>query len=230
MDIQRSNIPIAQTVTSDSVTAEAIAPFDLTMDDVTVFYPYLLPELPEGFNIGVIVGSSGSGKSLLARRIPQTFIARRIDNDFSIAAHFGSAIEAQEKLYAVGMNSIPKWKLPFNCLSNGEQHRFELALALHDNSVIDEFTSVVDRNVAMSLSMAVSKYIRQKQLKRVVFVTCHRDVIPFLKPDWIIDTDAGEYYDSNTEEQAGRWWSEYIKGDYAVGTINYEVGVSGLGD
>lgn len=219
--LERSTIPLVSPIDHDEITAEAIAPFDLMMDDATVFYQYLLPELPRDYNIGVIVGSSGSGKSLLLNKINASAKITHFSKSHSIASHFGSAQDAQERLYAVGLNSVPKWKLPFQSLSNGEQHRVYIAVNLHSSATIDEFTSVVDRNVAKSLSMAVSRYIRQNDIKRVVFATPHRDVIPFLKPDWIIDTDAGEFITNNPEENVGRWWSEYIKGDYAVGTIHY---------
>jgi GNAT superfamily N-acetyltransferase len=52
----------------------------------------------------------------------------------------------------------------------------------------DEFTSVVDRNVARAVSAAVAKGIRQGQIGgRFAAVTCHYDVTAWLQPDWIID-------------------------------------------
>jgi len=54
--------------------------------------------------------------------------------------------------------------------------------------VFDEFTSVVDRTVARIGSAAISRAIRSGKIaKRFVAVTCHYDVIPWLRPDWIID-------------------------------------------
>ncbi|NQU26422.1 MAG: GNAT family N-acetyltransferase, partial [Candidatus Nealsonbacteria bacterium] len=52
----------------------------------------------------------------------------------------------------------------------------------------DEFTSVVDRNVARVVSAAIAKGIRGGRLGcRFVAVTCHYDVTEWLAPDWIID-------------------------------------------
>lgn len=222
MKLERSDVPLVSHIERDAVTMEAIAPFDLNMDEETKFFPYKLPAISRDYNIALIVGSSGSGKSLLTKEF---VTARHTDETFSpvksIAAHFESAAVARDRLHAVGMNSIPKWRLPYNSLSCGEQHRVSIARNLHDDAVIDEFTSVVDRNVARSLSTAVARYIRKHQLKRVIFASCHRDIVPFLKPDWIIDTDAGEFIDVGPEEKVGRWWSEYVNGDYAVGTIHY---------
>jgi GNAT superfamily N-acetyltransferase len=54
--------------------------------------------------------------------------------------------------------------------------------------VFDEFTSVVDRNVARCVSAAVGKGIRAGQIGcRFVAVTCHYDVTDWLAPDWVID-------------------------------------------
>lgn len=55
----------------------------------------------------------------------------------------------------------------------------------------DEFTSVVDRNVARIASAAIAKAIRQGQIAcRFVAVTCHYDVTEWLQPDWVIDMAA----------------------------------------
>jgi hypothetical protein len=55
--------------------------------------------------------------------------------------------------------------------------------------VFDEFTSVVDRNVAKVCSAAIAKQIRGGRLPcRFVAVTCHYDVAEWLEPDWIFDT------------------------------------------
>jgi GNAT superfamily N-acetyltransferase len=52
----------------------------------------------------------------------------------------------------------------------------------------DEFTSVVDRNVARVVSAAVARGIRTGRIRcRFVAVTCHYDVTEWLAPDWVID-------------------------------------------
>lgn len=56
--------------------------------------------------------------------------------------------------------------------------------------VFDEFTSVVDRNVAKIGSLAMQKAIRQSDNKKqFIAVTCHFDVIEWLQPDWIFNTN-----------------------------------------
>lgn len=95
---------------------------------------------------------------------------------------------------AVGLNSIPSWVKPYNVLSTGEKFRADLSRNIVRGAVIDEFTSVVDRNVAKATSTSISKYIKNNDLKNIVFATCHEDVIEWLEPDWIFDTNNGVLY------------------------------------
>lgn len=62
------------------------------------------------------------------------------------------------------------------------------ALLQNDKVVYDEFTSVVDRTVAHNLCIALSKYLKQTN-KQFIAVSCHKDIIEYLQPDWIFDTD-----------------------------------------
>jgi ABC-type ATPase with predicted acetyltransferase domain len=53
----------------------------------------------------------------------------------------------------MGLASVPTWLRPYALLSNGEQYRASLAYKVgkaseNDVILIDEFTSVVDRDVA----------------------------------------------------------------------------------
>ena len=49
---------------------------------------------------------------------------------------------------------------------------------------IDEYTSVVNRDVAKSMSFALQRYIRKHNIK-VVIASCHYDIIEWLTPDWV---------------------------------------------
>ena len=142
------------------------------------------------YSIGLIVGPSGSGKSTMLSEFgtEQDVVWNPSE---AVASHFSSAKEAEEKLSAVGFNSIPSWLRPFHVLSTGEQFRANLARRLDFGAVIDEFTSVVDRNVAKSCSVAIRRYVDRKALKKLVFATCHYDVIEWLQPDWVFDTVSG---------------------------------------
>ncbi len=58
----------------------------------------------------------------------------------------------------------------------------------------DEFTSVVDRNVARVISAAIAKGIHSGRIGcKFVAVTCHYDVTEWLEPDWIIDMASSSF-------------------------------------
>jgi ABC-type lipoprotein export system ATPase subunit/GNAT superfamily N-acetyltransferase len=170
----------------DEITLGAIRPFDYEWDGTTSFEVPTI-SIPEEFNIGLIVGPSGSGKSTIAQEIGE-YTPPRWDKGKTIAAHFADSQDAIDRLTGVGLNSVPAWCKPYNVLSTGEKHRADIARSLGSGAVIDEYTSVIDRNVAQSMSVAVSRFIRKNGLKRVVFVTCHYDVAEWLNPCWIYET------------------------------------------
>ena len=92
------------------------------------------------------------------------------------------------------------WLKPYNVLSNGEKMRVNLARCIIEDQnkiVFDEFTSVVDRTIAKTASCALSKAIR-KLNKQFIAVSCHRDIIEWLEPDWIYDTDKKEFFFAQT--------------------------------
>ncbi len=193
--LKRSNIPLTSKVDLDEVTEDLIKPFDYQSDGTSEFYPYELPDdLPEWWHIGVIVGASGSGKSKLLATFDDGAVEEvEWDPSKSIAAHFDNAVEANEKLSAAGLMSVPDWVKPYHVLSNGQQFRANLARSLYNCARIDEFTSVIDRNVAKAASTAMARYVRKNDIQGIVLVTCHRDILEYLEPDWVIDTDRGEW-------------------------------------
>ena len=196
--LYRKSEPKQSSVIMDDITINLIRPFDYDSDGTEKFYPYEIPrDLPTDFGIGVIVGASGTGKSTLLQEFgtPQKPVW---DNNKSIASHFASAEEASELLAAAGLMSVPEWVKPYNVLSNGQQFRADLARSITNGAVIDEFTSVVDRNVAKAASTAMARYVRKNGIRNIVLATVHRDVLEFLEPDWVIDTDKGSWTN-------GRW-------------------------
>jgi GNAT superfamily N-acetyltransferase len=59
--------------------------------------------------------------------------------------------------------------------------------------IYDEFTSVVDRQVAKIGSAAIQKFIRNNK-KQFVAVSCHYDIEEWLEPDWVYDANTNEFY------------------------------------
>lgn len=196
-DLRRKKQPLISKVSLDKFTDEANRNFDFDFDGINKFYPFELPDIIKNldFNILCIVGASGSGKSVFSKYFGEE---EKIewDNSKAIISNFDEVDEAVERLNSVGLNSIPTWCKPRNVLSIGEGFRADLARRIKDNCVIDEYTSVVDRNVALSCSNSIQKYIRKKNLKRCVFVSCHKDFIDTLRPDYVIDLDDECVYDT----------------------------------
>src|SRR5580704_13073324 len=143
------------------------------------------------WNIGLIVGPSGSGKSTVLKEL----FGAPADLDWgkaSVIDDFDSALSISDiaaVCQAVGFNTIPAWMRPFGVPSNGEKFRVEIARRLLETDgtmVIDEFTSVVDRQVAQVGSHAVQKYVR-KHSKKLVAASCHYDILDWLQPDWTFE-------------------------------------------
>lgn len=81
--------------------------------------------------------------------------------------------------------------------------RCDIARAMLENKdmfVFDEFTSVVDRNVAQVSSLAIQKAIRRNK-RKFIAVTCHYDVQDWLMPDWVFNTDDMTFRTISPEEQ-----------------------------
>lgn len=146
------------------------------------------------WNVGLIVGPSGSGKSTIATEL---FGDKLIDGwpwpkDKAVLDGFPPGLTVPEitgLLSSVGFSSPPAWLKPFDVLSNGEKFRVNLARTLAETrelAVVDEFTSVVDRQVAQIGSSALAKAIRATN-RRFVAVACHYDIVEWLQPDWVID-------------------------------------------
>ena len=157
----------------------------------------------EEFGIGLIVGGSGSGKTTILGKLG-CLNAPAWDNSNAVISHFDTYEDGRDRLSAAGLNSIPNWIKPFHTLSNGEQFRANLARQIENGAVIDEFTSVVDRNVAKSCSVALSKHVKRKGLKGLILASCHYDIIEWLQPDWVFDVDIGEFVGKKTQGQASK--------------------------
>jgi hypothetical protein len=93
------------------------------------------------------------------------------------------------------LSSVPTWLRPFHTLSNGEQYRATLAYLVASAKygeviLVDEYTSVVDRDVAKAMSFALQKYIRREN-KRIIVASCHYDILEWLMPDWTCSPQKG---------------------------------------
>lgn len=145
-------------------------------------------------------GGSGTGKTTIAKELFGDSYTYQME--YSAACVLddmpkGKSVKEIEMAFtSVGFASAPSWLKPYDVLSNGEKMRVDLARCLLDDRdvvVFDEFTSVVDRNVAKTASCAISKAVKRSG-KRFVAVACHKDIIEWLEPDWIYDTDEQHFF------------------------------------
>jgi len=193
-----SKINLEHEIINDEYTEYVYSTFDIQDSDKTsTEIIFDLSEMNESdWNIGIILGSSGSGKSSILRsigNIPDV----KFDTNKALISNFNflDPKEATFALTSVGLSSVPTWLRPFHLLSNGEQYRAKLAYLIASSKdgeiiLIDEYTSVVDRYVAKSMSFAIQKYVR-KLNKKIIIASVHYDVLEWLLPDWSVNLQNG---------------------------------------
>jgi ABC-type lipoprotein export system ATPase subunit/GNAT superfamily N-acetyltransferase len=192
-------INLTHKINNDKYTQYVYEAFDIqNKNESNVVIESNLENLPKEWNIGVVYGGSGTGKTtILKNYFKKEMDKSYFDNSKSLISNFDwlEPKDATFLLSAMGLSSVPTWLRPFNTLSNGEQYRANLAYLVakaKDNDVIlvDEYTSVVDRDVAKAMSNALQKYIR-KTNKKIVLASCHFDIMEWLQPDWIYSPSKG---------------------------------------
>ena len=200
-ELRRSTEPKVSKVPIDDGINLIKKAFDYEFTGESKVYPFVIPNeiLNLEVNIIQIVGPSGAGKSTFLKAFEKAgwhFPNKTYDNGKAIISNFlDNPKKGKSKLLSVGLKSIPILSRPRNVLSTGEGFRADLALNLESKVMIDEYTSVVNRECAMSASHSVQKYIRKNNLKNVIFCGCHYDIIPMLKPDILVDLNTEKVYD-----------------------------------
>jgi ABC-type dipeptide/oligopeptide/nickel transport system ATPase subunit/GNAT superfamily N-acetyltransferase len=177
--------------------AQIAAMFDLSLDSGSTLEWNLEVNLDRNWNVGLIVGPSGSGKTQIGKHLFKPIDDFSWNHGKSIVDDFPANLgiwEITNYLNSVGLGSVKSWLRPFRVLSNGEQFRVNLArilaeygnLQTTDKAIfLDEFTSVIDRDVAKTTCVGIQKSLR-KANQQIVFGSCHFDIIDWLQPDWIL--------------------------------------------
>jgi ABC-type lipoprotein export system ATPase subunit/GNAT superfamily N-acetyltransferase len=178
-------------IINDKYTKYVCQAFDIqNKEETTVKIPINFSECKTfNWNIGVIYGGSGTGKTTLLKEFGD-LSTHEFSEEKPLISNFDwlEPKEATFLLSAMGLASVPTWLRPYSLLSNGEQYRASLAYKVgkaseNDVILIDEFTSVVDRDVAKAMSNALQKYIRRTN-KKIILASCHFDIMEWLLPDW----------------------------------------------
>ena len=195
-----AKITLRSEIVNDKYTEYLYKHYDIQTKDYTATDVPLIPQddwdkMNSGeWNILLICGKSGSGKSTLLKGIGTP---PKLEYDYTkaVVSQFPNLDEEEvcDLLCGVGLSSVPTWLRKPQELSNGERARLDLCMSLYRAreagiALIDEFSSVVNRDVAKSMSYALQRYVRQKKLK-VVICSCHFDIIEWLTPDYIFNLE-----------------------------------------
>jgi ABC-type ATPase with predicted acetyltransferase domain len=155
--------------------------------------------LPKQWNIGLVYGNSGSGKTTMIKHLFGDDIFNiKLNEEEPIINQLPETLNYEEcakMLNGIGLNSVPCWIRPLKTLSNGQKARAEavyLMTKADEIVFIDEWTSVVDRTVAKAMSKCLYKYAKRTN-KRLVLCSCHIDIIEWLNPDWMLDCNKQEF-------------------------------------
>jgi len=204
-------IELKTKILNDKYTEYVYEAFDIqNREETSVSIPVNLGEAKNfSWNIGVILGGSGSGKTTILKKMGDVRKAK-FDAEKPLISNFNwlNPKKATLLLTSIGLSSVPTWLRPFHTLSNGEQYRATLAYLVasaKDGEVIlvDEYTSVVDRDVAKAMSFALQKYIR-KENKRIIVASCHYDILEWLMPDWTCSPQKGGVLERHDYLRRGR--------------------------
>lgn len=171
----------------------------------------------DDWNILLICGKSGSGKSTILNEVYGTSKPIMYDYSKCVISQFPRLTEEEvcDLLSSMGLASVPTWLRKPQELSNGERARLDIAKAIYDANggivLLDEYTSVVNRSAAKSMSHALQRYARQKGLK-IIIASCHFDIVEWLQPDYMFNL---EHRDENGEVEMEKMVYEDGK-DYNV--------------
>lgn len=190
-------IILSSKISQDEYTEFVCDNYDIQVRDevITEIPSFKFEELNTfKWNIGILLGNSGSGKSTILSRLGELTKQEDIKYlDCSVISQFPMLPKEEvcELLHGVGLSSIPTWLKKPHELSNGERARLNLAWLIANTPMdkpilIDEFTSVVNRASAKSMSYSLQRYLRAKG-RQVILASCHFDIVEWLKPDWIFN-------------------------------------------
>lgn len=212
-----------------------IGNFDLDIAHVREHFKGDIDIENKEWNVGAIVGGSGTGKSTIAKELfPEYYIKELEYSGGCVLDDMPETVsikDIERTFTSVGFASVPSWLKPYGVLSNGEKMRVDLARCLLEDReivVFDEFTSVVDRDVAKTAAYAISKAVKRSD-KKFIAVSCHKDILDWLEPDWVYDTDEKRFFilrESTTAQQSNLKYiglTERLKSKYGTYLVSITI-------
>eukprot|EP00928_Gymnodinium_smaydae_P036058 TRINITY_DN25258_c0_g10_i1.p1 TRINITY_DN25258_c0_g10~~TRINITY_DN25258_c0_g10_i1.p1 ORF type:complete len:1013 (+),score=196.50 TRINITY_DN25258_c0_g10_i1:273-3041(+) len=191
---------LTTTVEVDDAVEGAAAAFEYEFSGTceTEIPQLVASDLPAEYQIGVLVGPSGTGKSSLLKGLA-TVDQARFPEEESVERTLISVVGAEIAAELLDAVSLPQScrHLPRRVLSSSEGCRADaaraLAVALAQKTTskiaVDEWTSVCDRGTAKRTCEALGAWLRKAEgLPGVIFATVHEDIVEWLRPDWAFHT------------------------------------------
>lgn len=153
---------------------------------------------PNEYHIGLVLGFSGCGKTQYLKSLNSHALLDLYtgwDSEQTVIENVDeSPDESIARLLASGFSSVPQWFLKYSDLSEGQKFRAGIAKHLVSGNVaIDEFTSKLDRLTARNTAYNVHRYVHSRGLKGIIIASPFRDIVSYLRPDWIYDMSTLSY-------------------------------------
>jgi len=156
-------------------------------------------EINQG-NVIYITGPSGSGKTVILNEIKKQIAAgKRVDltkvkipKEKAVIDCIDTSItEALKYFSTAGLADCPSLLNTPVCLSEGQQWRFRLAVALSKEKLFvfaDEFCSVLDRITASCIAHNIRRFADRYKVT-FILASAHQDILRDLAPDVIVTRD-----------------------------------------
>ena len=164
---------------------------------------------PKEYGIGLIMGPSGTGKTLMLEKLfgykPDTKPWKRGLAVISQVDHRDPEA-SMNRLMEMGCSSMRDMCTSYENLSLGQQDCARMARTLGHGAVFDEFGSTLGPLDIIKLCKGLRRVVRKYGLGNVTVATCNPIVANFLKPDWIIFTGVGDK--APLKQYSKAYWGE----------------------
>ncbi|MDY6780416.1 MAG: hypothetical protein SV760_07720 [Halobacteria archaeon] len=145
-------------------------------------------------------GASGAGKTTVCEQIADrldavAFSDVRVERGVPLIETFPDDFDVDETQKYMGMFGLGDAHLnlrTYEELSQGQKYRAKLAYtaARYDVVFADEFAATLDRETAKTIAFSIRRQTLKDRLDATfIFATTHRDLIPDLRPDVLLDFD-----------------------------------------